>query len=94
MLDSTCQALKKIITTRPLLIEFPNILHHVMYRVRRGEEVFSQDKDFELFITLLQETSTMFDLRVSSHCLMSNHDHLLVQIALANLALAMRHING
>ncbi len=56
--------------------------------------MFSEDEDFELFITLLQETSEMFDLRVSSYCLMPNHYHLLVQTPLANLARAMRHING
>lgn len=79
---------------RPLRIEYPNAWYHVMNRGRRGETVFSQGEDYEIFISLLQETSEMFDLRVSAYCLMSNHYHLLVQTPLANLSRAMRHVNG
>lgn len=80
--------------TRPLRIEYPKAWYHVMNRGRRGEDIFSQKKDYGIFISLLQETTEMFDLRVSAYCLMSNHYHLLVQTPLANLARAMRHING
>ncbi|MEZ4484691.1 MAG: transposase [Syntrophotaleaceae bacterium] len=65
-----------------------------MNRGRRGENVFADRDDYETFIALLQETSTMFDLRVSAFCLMSNHYHLLVQTPSGSLSRAMRHING
>lgn len=79
---------------RSLRIEYPNAWYHVMNRGRRGESIFTETSDNELFIALLQETSEMFDLRVSAYCLMSNHYHLLVQTPSANLSRAMRHING
>lgn len=66
----------------------------MMNRGRRGEDIFADSNDYEGFIALLQETSKMFDLRVSAFCLMSNHYHLLVQTPSGNLSRAMRHVNG
>ncbi|MBM9606239.1 transposase [Desulfopila inferna] len=80
--------------SRPLRIEYPGAWYHVMNRGRRGENIFVDRDDYETFIALLQETSEMFELRVSVFCLMSNHYHILVQTPLANLSRAMRHING
>lgn len=78
---------------KPLRIEYPGTWYHVMNRGRRGEDVFADSNDYEGFIALLQETSKMFDLRVSAFCLMSNHYHLL-QTPSGNLSRAMRHVNG
>ena len=47
-----------------------------------------------LFLDLLQETVSLFNLKVSAYCLMPTHYHLLVQTPDANLARCMRHING
>ncbi len=80
--------------TRPLRIEYPGAWYHVMNRGRRGEQVFADSKDYEMFIALLQDTSEMFDIRISAFCLMSNHYHILVQTPAGNLSRAMRHING
>lgn len=80
--------------SRPLRIEYAGAWYHVMNRGRRGENIFFEESDHELFLTLLRETSEMFDLRVSAYCLMPNHYHLLVQTPSANLSRAMRHING
>ena len=79
---------------RPLRIEYPNAWYHVMNRGRRGENVFSDKKDYELFLAILQESSELFDLRIAAYCLMSNHYHLLIQTPLGNLSRAMRHVNG
>jgi putative transposase len=65
-----------------------------MNRGRRGEIVFSDDKDFQAFLVVLKESSEMFDLRVAAFCLMSNHYHLLVQTPSGNLSRVMRHVNG
>jgi REP element-mobilizing transposase RayT len=80
--------------SRPLRIQYPDAWYHVMNRGRRGENVFADNADYKTFLALLQETSEMFDLRVSAFCLMSNHYHILVQTPAANLARAMRHVNG
>lgn len=79
---------------RPLRIEYQDAWYHVMNRGRRGEFVFADSEDYELFIALLRETSEMFAIRISAFCLMSNHYHILMQTPAGNLSRAMRHING
>ncbi len=80
--------------SRPLRIQYPNAWYHVMNRARRGQDLFADKKDMGLFLDLLQETTTLFNLKVSAYCLMPTHYHLLVQTPDANLARCMRHING
>ena len=41
--------------SRPLRIEYPGALHHVMNRRRRGEDVFSGKDDNEIFVALLKK---------------------------------------
>jgi len=80
--------------SRPLRIEYSGAWYHVMNRGRRGEDIFSDSGDYQLFIALLQETSAMFNIKISAYCLMPNQYHLLVQTPAANLSRSMRHING
>lgn len=80
--------------SRPLRIEFPGAWYHLMNRGRRGERVYASDSDFQEFIHLLKETSEVFNLRVASYCLMSNHYHILAQTPEGNLSRCMRHLNG
>jgi REP element-mobilizing transposase RayT len=79
---------------RPLRIEYPDAWYHVMNRGRRGENIFSDKTDFEIFLGILQESSELFGCRVAAFCLMSNHYHLLLQTPLGNLSRVMRHVNG
>jgi putative transposase len=46
--------------SRPLRIEYPDSWYHVKNRGRRGENVFADEKDYNEFLALLQETSKMF----------------------------------
>ena len=80
--------------SRPLRIEYPNAWHHVMNRARRGQALFKDKDDHTCFLDLLQETSDMFNIRVSAYCLMPTHYHLLLQTPEMNLARCMRHLNG
>jgi REP-associated tyrosine transposase len=63
-------------------------------RGKRGDDIFTNREDYQLLIALLQETSAMFDIKISAYCLMSNQYHLLVQTPAAHLSRSMRHING
>ncbi len=66
----------------------------MMNHGRRGENIFSDKNDFEMFLITLKEASEIFNLNVTAYCLMTNHYHLLVQTPDGNLARAMRQING
>lgn len=65
-----------------------------MNQGRRGEEVFEDDRDFELFLALLHEAHELYDCQVAAYCLMPNHYHLLIKTPSGNLSRIMRHVNG
>lgn len=80
--------------SRPLRIEYPNAWYHVMNRGRRGEEIFHDKHDYQVFTDLLVETTEMWNFHISAYCLMPNHYHILIQTPNANISRGMRHLNG
>ncbi len=80
--------------SRPLRIEFQGAWYYVTNRGRHGDEVFVDANDYQVFIDLLRESTTLWNIAVSAYCLMPNQYHLLVQTPDANLSRSMRHING
>ncbi len=65
-----------------------------MNRGRRGEEIFSDQTDYETFLAVLKEAGALFGVRVAAYCLMPNHYHLLVQTPAGNISRVMRQVNG
>lgn len=80
--------------SRPLRIAFPDALYHVVSRGHRGEPVYDDDDDREMFLEILAEAVQRFNWRCYAYCLMTNHYHLLVETPDANLSAGMRHVNG
>lgn len=80
--------------SRPLRIEYPGAWYHVMNRGRRSESIFSDKKDFLMFIDLMIESSEMWNVNIAAYCLMTNHYHILLQTPGGNISRFMRHING
>ena len=80
--------------SRPLRIEFPGAWYHVMNRGRRGDDIFSNARDFESFVTILTESADLWQVKIGAYCLMTNHYHLLVHTPNGNLSRFMRHLNG
>jgi hypothetical protein len=63
--------------SRPLRIQYPDAWYHVMNRGRRREAIFPGPEDCQRFIELLQEGSTMWNVRIAAFCTIPNHYHLL-----------------
>ena len=80
--------------SRPLRIEYPNAWYHILNRGRRGEPIFTSNRDYIGFLELLKDSCEMWKMRVAAYCLMPNHYHLLVQTPNANISRCMRHIDG
>ena len=59
-------------------IVIPNIPHHVTQRGVRSMNIFLKDEDYEYYKKLLLEQCSIYELKVVSYCLMTNHVHLIV----------------
>ena len=56
--------------------------------------VFLEERDYGLFLGLLEEMLQEFDIECWSFCLMPNHYHLTLRPSLPNLPEAIRKLNG
>jgi REP element-mobilizing transposase RayT len=79
---------------RPLRIEFPHAVHHVMSRGNAKQTVFLDHRDRRLFLSTLWEICDRLDWDVWAYCLMPNHYHLLIQTHQRNFSRGMRDLNG
>jgi len=80
--------------SRPIRIEFPDALYHVTARGDRREDIFDDDQDRQLFLSILEQVITRFNWICHAWCLMDNHYHLLIQTPDGNLSKGMRQLNG
>ena len=79
---------------RPLRIEFEGAVYHVTSRGNARQDIFLDDKDREQFLKDLARVVDRFGWKCHAYCLMSNHYHLLVETAEANLSRGMQLLNG
>lgn len=80
--------------TRPLRLETPGGIHHVMSRGINRQVIFRTPTDYAAFLLDLQACATRFGWHCLAHCLMPNHFHLLLQTPWPNLGLGMRDLKG
>lgn len=79
---------------RPLRIEFPGALYHVTARGNARQDIFLDDEDRHLFLSVLDRVVSRFRLRLHACCLTDNHYHLLLETPEGNLSKALRQLNG
>ncbi|MBI4223610.1 MAG: transposase [Deltaproteobacteria bacterium] len=79
---------------RPLRIQYPNAVYHVMNRGLARRPVFFSEKDYLAFFRILQEAWERWQFKIYAYCLMGNHYHLCIQTPEAKISRIMRHING
>lgn len=79
---------------RPLRIEYPGAYYHVMNRGTGRKAIYAHDEHRLIFLELLREINTMYQVETHAYCLMGNHYHVLLRTRQANLSRAMRHLNG
>jgi REP element-mobilizing transposase RayT len=79
---------------RPLRIEYPGAIYHVMNRGDRREPIFKDDRDHQRFLATLGEVCVKTQWEVHAFCLMHNHFHLVVETPQANLVAGMKWFLG
>jgi REP element-mobilizing transposase RayT len=79
---------------RPLRIQSPDFIRHVMARGNGKMRIFVDDVDYRRFVYLLGDTLESSSIRCWNYCLMPNHYHLTVQPTHPNLSAAIRRLNS
>jgi putative transposase len=79
---------------RPLRIEFPGAIYHVIARGNARAPIFVDDHDRRLFLAELGKTAERLDWWLWAYCLMGNHYHLVLETVQPTLARGMRDVNG
>ena len=78
--------------SRPLRVEFPGAIYHVMARGVARTRAFDDDQDFTEFLRLTDELVRDGAWLVHSFCLMPTHPHLLVETPYGGLGRWMRSL--
>jgi putative transposase len=79
---------------RPLRIEFPGALYHVMSRGNDRQPIVRDDADRQRRLDWLRRTVETYGWRLHAFVLMGNHDHLFVATPEGNLCVGMQYLNG
>src|SRR6478736_2160208 len=68
--------------------------YHVFSRGTEGRPVYLDDVGRVMFFGRLADCVERYDWQVYAYCQMTNHFHMLIRIAEANLAVGMHRLNG
>ncbi len=79
---------------RPLRLQVPGGIYHVVARGNARQDIFLDDDDRGRFLATLRTIVERLDVMVHAYCLMGNHYHLLLETPDGNLSLALRQLNG
>lgn len=79
---------------RPLRIQAPGLTYHVTARGTGRMEIYRDARDRRKFLRVLSLVANSHDLDCHAYCLMTNHYHLVMTTAAANLSAAVRNLNG
>ena len=65
--------------SRPLRVQYPAAIYHLMSRGDRREEIFRDDTDRRTFLSTLGEACDKTGWQIHALCLMGNHFHLVAE---------------
>ena len=82
------------IMTRPLRLEYPGAVYHVMSRGDNKQKVFLNEHDRRRFLEIYEDVVERLLWQTYAWCLMDNHFHLVIETPEPNLSEGMRLLNG
>jgi putative transposase len=80
--------------SRPLRLEFEGAIWHVTSRGNERKDIFREDRDRLLLLSLLAAAVKRFRWRLHEYCLMTNHYHLVIETPIRTLAKGMHWLNS
>lgn len=57
----------------------PDVPHHIIQRGNRRQDVFFDDADYRMYLSLLKEQAEEAGIDILAYCLMTNHVHLIAR---------------
>jgi REP-associated tyrosine transposase len=79
---------------RPLRLEYPGAVYHLMARGHERSAIFREDGDRQKFQSLLAAIVTEERWELHGYCLMGNHYHLLLETPEGLLSRGMKALNA
>jgi len=79
---------------RPLRLEYPGAVYHVMARGHERAAIYRDRADREKFVALLGSITSDEQWVIHSYCLMPNHYHVLLETPQGGISHGMRSLNG
>ncbi len=58
-------------------VVIPGLPHHIVNRGNRRQAVFFEETDYQYFLEMLGLFSKIYEVRIISYCLMTNHVHII-----------------
>jgi REP element-mobilizing transposase RayT len=74
-------------------IWYPGATYHIMCRGNRRSDLFRDEEDYQVFVTILDQAKEKYEYILYSYCLMTNHIHLQLQTEQDEIWKIMRLIN-
>jgi putative transposase len=79
---------------RPLRIEFPGALYHVISRGNERKPIARDELDRQKRLEWLKRTVESYGWRLHAFVLMRNHEHLFLETPEPNVSAGMQYLNG
>ena len=78
---------------RPLRIQYPGAMYHIISRGNGRMTIFHNDKDWMKFIQFMERVIEKYNWICYAYCLMGNHYHMLLETPDANMVPGMKQLN-
>jgi len=74
-------------------IWYPGAVYHIMCRGNRRGEIFREEEDYWVYLSILEQVKNKYGFTLYSYCLMTNHMHLQMETKDVDIGNIMRSIN-
>ncbi len=79
--------------TRPLRIQYPGAMYHIISRGIGKMTIFHNEKDWKKFIQFMDRVIKRYNWICHAYCCMGSHFHLCLETPDANMAVGMKYLN-
>ncbi|HHY04161.1 MAG TPA: transposase [Thermoanaerobacterales bacterium] len=73
---------------------YPGAVYHIMTRGNRRSDVFKDEEDYQVYLTVLRQTMEKYTYILYTYCLMTNHIHLQIETKDIEIWKIMGYINS